>query len=410
MRYHEESAPWDDGEYFTGGTKPPKSHKTFVALLLIGVILLIGLSTLLGFSNLRLFQQLRQQKQETVCFAQPEAVSDSTLVQIDAVQETAGQTGFPAFAAQETGLSLQEIYVKCSPSVVSITTASRTGSASGTGVIFSQDGYIVTNYHVVEGGESYTVLLSDERSQGARLVGSDAASDLAVLQIDAGDLTPAQFGDSDYLRVGDSVVAIGDPLGVEYRGTMTNGIVSAINRNVNMDGRVMDMIQTNAALNSGNSGGPLINSLGQVIGINTVKIGAFADKAGVEGLGFAIPSATVLDVINQIVSQGYVSGRPYLGITGESLGLFYQRYYRLPSGLYINSVEEDSAAAQAGITQGDILISLDGSRVTSQNELDTLLYRYNAGDRVTIVIYRGGYTMQAEITLEEAGSSRQTEN
>ena len=105
-----------------------------------------------------------------------------------------------------------------------------------------------------------------------------------------------------------------------------------------------------------------------------------------------------------------MSGRPYLGITGESLGLFYQRYYRLPSGLYINSVEEDSAAAQAGITQGDILISLDGSRVTSQNELDTLLYRYNAGDRVTIVIYRGGYTMQAEITLEEAGSSRQTEN
>lgn len=410
MRYHEEPTPWDDGEYITGRTKPPKSHKTFVALLLIAVIILTGLSTLLGFSNLRLFQQLRQEKQETVCSAQPESVVTGSLVQIDAAQEVTGETGFPALASQETGLSLQEIYTKCSPSVVSVTTEARTGSASGTGVVFSQEGYIVTNYHVVEGGEYYTVLLSDGRSQSARLVGADAASDLAVLQIDAGDLTPAQFGDSDYLRVGDTVVAIGDPLGVEYRGTMTDGIVSAINRNVNMDGRTMNLIQTNAALNSGNSGGPLINTLGQVIGINTVKIGAFTDKAGVEGLGFAIPSDTVLDVINQIVSQGYVSGRPYLGISGESLGLFYQRYYRLPSGLYINAVAEGSAAAQAGIAQGDILISLDGNRITTQNELDTLLYRYNAGDQVTIVIYRGGYTMQADIVLEEAGTSLGTEN
>lgn len=188
---------------------------------------------------------------------------------------------------------------------------------------------------------------------------------------------------------------------------MTDGIVSAINRNVNVNGRTMNLIQTNAALNSGNSGGPLINSCGQVVGINTIKIGAFADSAGVEGLGFAIPSTTVRDIAEQIITQGYVSGRPWLGITGESISLFYQRYYRLPSGMYISSVASNSNAARAGIAEGDVLISVDGTKIYSQSDLETLLYHYSAGDTVTIVIYRGGYTMQADIELEEAGSANQ---
>ena len=329
MRYHEEPTPWDDGEYNTGYTTPPKSHRTFIALLLIAVIILIGLSTLLGVSNLRLFQQLNQQKAEpTICYSTAESVVDSEFVPIDVEQTANESTGFPALAEQEDTLTLREIYIKCSPSVVSITSESRSGNSSGSGVIFSEDGYVVTNYHVIENGESYTVLLADERSQPARLVGSDPASDLAVLQVNATDLTPAEFGDSDEVYVGDAVAAIGDPLGVEFRGTMTNGIVSAINRNVNVNGRTMNLIQTNAALNSGNSGGPLINSCGQVIGINTIKIGAFTDSAGVEGLGFAIPSAVVKDIVSQILNQGYVSGRPFLGITGERLSVFYQRYYR----------------------------------------------------------------------------------
>ena len=411
MRYREEPAPWDDGEYNTGRTKPPKSHRTFVALLLIAIIILTGVSTLLGFSNMRLFQQLNsQQKEQTICYGTAQEATAATvagnLVPIEAVQEVKASTaGFPALAQPQDGMSLQEIYVKCIPSVASITTQTRTGAATGTGVVFSTDGYIVTNYHVIEGGESYTVQLTDERVLPAILVGDDPTSDLAVLRVDADDLTSAEFGDSDMLRVGDAVVAIGDPLGVEYRGTMTDGIVSAINRNVNVNGRTMNLIQTNAALNSGNSGGPLISSCGQVIGINTVKIGAFADKAGVEGLGFAIPSTVVKDIVGQIISQGYVSGRPYLGITGESLSIFYQRYYRLPAGLYINEVAENSAAAKAGISQGDILISVDETRVYSQSDLDTLLYSYTAGDQVTAVIYRSGYTMQATVTLEEARST-----
>ena len=235
-------------------------------------------------------------------------------------------------------------------------------------------------------------------------MGSDPATDLAVLKIEADDLTGATFGDSDVLQVGDSVAAIGDPLGIEYRGTMTNGIISAINRNMSIDGRLMNLIQTNAALNSGNSGGPLINSHGQVIGINTVKIGAFTDKAGVEGIGFAIPSATVTDIVNQIIEMGYVSGRPSIGFSGESISLFYQRFYRLPSGMYITDITPGSNAEQVGLQEGDILISVDGTKVYDQSDLDTLLYGYAAGDTVTIITYRGGYTMQASLTLEEAGS------
>ena len=408
MRYHEEPAPWDDGEYNTGRTKPPKSHRGIVALLLIAVILLIGLSTMLGFSSLRLFQQLNEQRTEkTICFGTAETPTEaSSLVPINAVQDSAAASaGFPALAQAEEGLSLQEIYAKCIPSVASIITKTYSGTATGTGVIYSESGYIVTNYHVIEGGESYTVQLTDDRVLSATLVGDDPTSDLAVLQVNATGLTSAVFGNSDALQVGDAVVAIGDPLGVEYRGTMTDGIVSAINRNVNLDGRTMNLIQTNAALNSGNSGGPLINSLGQVIGINTVKIGAFTDKAGVEGLGFAIPSTVVKDIVDQIISQGYVSGRPYLGITGENLSIFYQRYYRLPNGMYISAVAEGSNAAAAGIAPGDILLSIDDTRVYTQSDLDTLLYGYTAGDEVTIVIYRGGYTMQATITLEEAKST-----
>ena len=416
MSRYDYPAPWDDGEYVTGRTQPPKSHSGIIALLLIVVILLTGTITLLGFLNIRMFQQINQQgdtQDVNICFDSG-AAAETTAVSGGLMQIDAGQTALspevvlPPLAPEAPGLTLQEIYVRCIPSVVSITSEYRGGSSTGTGVILTGDGYIVTNHHVIENGERITIRLTDDRVCAAWLVGDDKASDLAVLKIDVGELTCAEFGDSDLLRVGDSVVAIGDPLGVEYRGTMTDGIVSAINRNVNVNGRSMNLIQTNAALNSGNSGGPLINSCGQVIGINTIKIGAFADSAGVEGLGFAIPSTTVKDIVEQIIQQGYVSGRPWLGITGESISLFYQRYYRLPSGMYITEVNPNSNAARAGLEMGDILISVDGTKVYSQNDLDTLLYHYSAGDTVTIVIYRGGYTMQADIVLEEAGTAGAT--
>ena len=197
------------------------------------------------------------------------------------------------------------------------------------------------------------------------------------------------------------MVAIGDPLGVKFRGTYTDGIVSAINRDVDVNGHTMTLIQTNAALNSGNSGGPLINCYGQVVGINTMKIGTFTNSSGVEGIGFAIPSTTVKDIVEQLITQGYVSGRPTLGITGESLSIFYQHYYRLPSGLYITHVERGSDSYEKGVTQGDILISLNDTKITTMNELKTILYGLEVGDNLTAVIYRGGQQYSVGLTLTE---------
>ena len=255
---------------------------------------------------------------------------------------------------------------------------------------------------MVENARSVTVQLTDERTFPASLVGADAVSDLAVLRIEAEGLTAAQFGDSSAMRVGDSVVAIGDPLGVEFRGSMTDGIVSAINRDVSAEGRTLTLIQTNAALNSGNSGGPLINCYGQVIGINTMKISTFVDEAGVEGLGFAIPSATVKEIVEQLMSQGYVSGRPTLGLAGEGVSSFYQYYYRMPSGLYISEVDASSDAALAGIEPGDILISVDGTRISSQDDLNTVLYGCEVGDTVQVIIYRSGRQYSVTLTLTES--------
>ena len=255
---------------------------------------------------------------------------------------------------------------------------------------------------MVETATSIEVLLTDGRILPARLVGMDSVSDLAVLDVQATDLTAAEFGDSGSVRVGDAVVAIGDPLGIELRGTMTDGIVSAINRDITTGGRTMTLIQTNAALNSGNSGGPLLNCYGQVIGINTMKIGDYMNASGVEGLGFAIPSTTVKEVVDQLVSQGYVSGRPALGITGQELSSFDMLYYRLPQGIYITAVEQTSDAAAKGIAPGDVLLEFNGTRITSSDTLLNALYSCQAGDTVSVVVYRSGSQYTVDVILGEA--------
>ena len=398
---------WDDGVYGTGSTQPPKSHRAVIALLLVTVIFLGGITTAMSILNIRLFRELhRKEDALTVAYAVQEQATEAPETQPPETQaaEPARRATMDiqrGAARTEGALSLQEIYEKNIPSVVSITSQTASGTSAGTGVIVSDAGYLVTNYHVVRRAQSIDVKLTDERELTASLVGEDPVSDLAVLYIAAEGLTPAQFGDSDTLRVGDSVVAIGDPLGVELRGTMTDGIVSAISRDVQVDGRTMNLIQTNAALNSGNSGGPLINSMGQVIGINTMKIGAFADSSGVEGLGFAIPSATVQEIVNQLLTQGYVSGRPWLGIEGESFSTFYQRFYRIPRGVYITSVQSGSPAGTAGLQSGDIIVSVDGTAVSDMEDLDSMLYAHIPGDTMTLTIYRSGRQGDVTVTLTE---------
>lgn len=407
---------WDDQYYGTGPTQPPKERGGLMALMLILVIFLFGIITVLGVLNIRLFQELKLKKQETelsISFTTeatlpPEteipAIPEEASVVQDAQQSTLQLQQTPQSRDNvpvEGGLSLQEIYAQNINSVVSISCTGYGGGSTGTGVILTQDGYIVTNAHVVDNAGSISVQLTDDRTLSAVLIGSDEISDLAVLQVDAKDLVPAQFGDSAQLRVGDTVAAIGDPLGVKFRGTYTDGIVSAINRDVDMDGRTMTLIQTNAALNSGNSGGPLINCYGQVIGINTMKIGAFTDSAGVEGIGFAIPSATVKDIVDQLITQGYVSGRPTLGIEGEALSSFYQHYYRMPAGLYITHVDPGSDAYQKGIQDGDMLLNVDNHRITTMDELKSVLFDREVGETVEVIIYRSGERYRLVLTLGE---------
>lgn len=389
--------------YETGSTTPPKSHGGAFAVILILAMLFIGIYGIRHKLDSRKPETLSEQPliaiDETAPRFTPAAETEPPKQPEESFRMELGQSGQSVpNIPQEGGLSLQEIYVKAIDSVASITC----DSGSGSGVVLSEDGYVATNYHVVDGAKKVAVVLSDNETYPAVVVGVDSVTDLAVLKIEAENLIPAEFGDSDALRVGDAVAAIGDPLGISLRGTMTDGIVSAINRNVETGGRNMTLIQTNAALNSGNSGGPLLNCYGQVIGINTMKMQGNLYSATVEGLGFAIPSTTVQEIVNQLIQQGYVSGRPTLQFTGEAVTLFYQRYYRLPAGIYIDDMPDSSPLAKAGLEVGDIILSVDGESVRDLDNLASILYNYEAGDTVSLRFYRRSMAYTVDVVLAEA--------
>ena len=330
-------------------------------------------------------------------------VGSGTKLNIVSSQESSDTT----FSDEEGALCLQDIYSSVIDSVVSISSMTSSGTSSGTGIIMSQDGYVITNHHVITGALVISVLTNDNQEFEAALVGSDEMSDLAVLKIDARGLKAAEFGDSSKLRVGDSVVAIGDPLGVQLRGTMTNGIISAINRDLTVGDRTMTLIQTNAALNNGNSGGPLINCYGQVIGINTVKMSSYyTATASVEGLGFAIPIFVAKPIIDELIENGYVAGRPAIGISGDSLPSYYRTYYRLPDGVYVTSVNEGSDAKAKGIREGDIVTAINGEKICSIDELNTVKNQYAAGDEVTLTIYRSGTYYEVTVTLVDQATGK----
>ena len=295
-------------------------------------------------------------------------------------------------------LRIQDIYARVNPCTVTIATALADGSAMvGTGVIFSHDGYILTNAHVVTGGtQCFVVLDNGVAFDSAQLVGYDTAQDLAVIKINALGLPVAEFGDSDALTVGDTVYAIGNPLGVELRGTLTDGIVSAINRDVTVDGVKMTLIQTNAALNNGNSGGPLINIYGQVVGINAMKMGS-SSTVSVEGLGFAIPISSTAWMVDDLIEYGEVRGEPMIGVTVENAAL--------PTGeaaVRVHEVVPDGAAAKAGLQEGDFIVAADGEPLETTNDLLRVRRRYRAGDTLTMEIDRGGERFTAAVVLEEA--------
>jgi serine protease Do len=286
-------------------------------------------------------------------------------------------------------------------------------TATGSGIVMSSNGYIITNAHVIYDTESeysmgkatsVSVVMGEDHDQEykAEIVGYDLQTDLAVLKIDAEGLTPAEFGNSDDLQVGELVVAIGNPLGFELYGTTTCGIVSAKNREVQLDDRTMTLIQTDAAINSGNSGGMLLNAYGQVIGINSMKMGSSYSSASVEGLGFAIPISDAKEIITSLINNGYVTGRPQLGITGVTVTESDAERFNLPQGVYVYGVSEGSAAAQAGLQQGDIITAIDGVEITTMEELNEQKNQHKAGETGTLRVNRSGETRDVQMTLQEA--------
>lgn len=303
-------------------------------------------------------------------------------------------------------LTAQEIYARVNPSVVTvIAQLGENGASVGTGVIFTEDGYILTNYHVLEGGTDCTVALSTGHSYEAFYVAGDAENDLAVLKADLTGLPAAQFGDSEDLAVGDPVYAIGNPLGYELRGTLTDGIVSAINRDVWVDGRTMNLIQTNAALNTGNSGGPLINAYGQVVGINTIKM--TSSYSNVEGLGFAIPSATIRSLVNDLLAYGEAQPEPVLGVTVLSLGTQLEENLW---GIEVQGVTPGSAAALAGIRPGDYVVSCGRVEVTSSQDLLRARRQYRVGDEMPLTIWRDGELLDVTLELSESTQAAASES
>ena len=296
-------------------------------------------------------------------------------------------------------LSFQEIYAKVSPAVVGITAYLDGMEYSwGTGIVFTADGYVITNTHILQGCTGANVVFPDGGEYEARLVGADEASDIAVLYIDGENLPYAEFGQSDSLRVGDEAIAIGNPLGEAYAGTMTNGIISAINRNIVYNGHSMTLLQTNAALNEGNSGGPLISAGGQVIGITNMKIMS-SYTSTVEGIGFAIPSAVVKQIADQLIENGIVLGEPTIGIVAGSVSQEAMELYGLPDGVYVSQVNEGSDALEKGLQVGDVIIAVNGQWVNTVAQVNLIKEGLEVGDTITLTVYRDGETFDLEVAL-----------
>lgn len=301
-------------------------------------------------------------------------------------------------AASGKILSTPQIVEKMLPSVVGITTAAYNGESGGSGIIMTEDGYIITNQHVIEGAQYITVTLSDGSEYPATVKGEDATTDLAVIKIDKSDLTPAHFGNSDELVQGETAIVVGNPLGLEFAGSATQGIISALGREVTIDGKTMTFIQTDASINPGNSGGPLVDSYGNVIGVTSAKI----SSTYTEGLGFAIPINDVVPVVEELINYGYVTGRPLIGISGENVTAQISAYYNLPQGFFVAYIDPESGAADSGILPGDIITAINGQTITNLTELNNYRDQYKAGDTVTLTVYRDGRSIDYKVVLGEA--------
>ncbi len=312
-----------------------------------------------------------------------------------------------------TPMSLSEIYAAYADSCVCISVQGMTQqgwyqqptSGAGSGFIISEDGYIVTNYHVIDGATAIKVTLNNGDSYDAKLVGGEELNDVAVLKVDGvSGLKPVVLGDSTDLVVGETVCTIGNALGT-LSFSQTSGFVSSTGRSITMsDGTVMNnMIQTDCTINSGNSGGPLFDSYGRVVGITSAKLSnnGQSSQATIEGIGFAIPINDVIGIVTDYMQYGYVTGRPSFGMQGDTVPEQWQEGFGWPAGVYITEVDEGSCAEKAGLRKGDVITKLDDTEITSRNELVSAKNRYRAGDTVTVEVYRSGERLTLQLTFDE---------
>ena len=370
---------------------PRRRHRVAWALLMaVAVVLSIGVYSLdLGRFSLEI--------------GDPFAPAVSELeqeIQMELPTIEGGETRLQLAQTHGEALTAKEVYRKVNPAVVTVTgDLGNNKIAVGTGVLFTEDGFFITNAHVIDRISACTILTSNGKSYDAHLVGYDEERDLAVLKaIGATDLPVAEFGDSNAVEVGDKVYAIGNPLGLELRGTLTDGIISALDRDVHVDGHTLELIQTNAAINVGNSGGPLINEYGQVIGINTIKMSAGIGEVVIEGLGFAIPSHSVKRQANQILEFGKTLPDSSIGILVAPLA---ENNYQL-QGLLIHSVTPGSCAETAGLRMGDVILEAEGVRTLQNSDLLDVRRELNPGDEMKLKILRGNEEIEVVLILDEA--------
>ena len=318
---------------------------------------------------------------------------------IDSIDTNTGVSVSGSPAATGDGLTPAQVYAKNVDSVVMIYNKMPGGTSTGSGFVLSEDGYVVTNHHVVEGDGKLSITLTDGREFAATLVGSDDTNDVALLKVEATGLQAVTLGSSSALIVGDQVVAIGNPLG-ELTSTLTVGYISAKERDVNTEGFAINMLQTDAAINSGNSGGPLFNMKGEVIGITTAKYSGTSNSgASIEGVGFAIPIDDVTGLLSDLATYGYITGA-YLGVMVSDMDPAAANYYGLPTGAYVQEATEGFAAAKAGLQAKDIIVELGGIKISTVNDLTRALRNFKAGDVTTIIVFRSGREVKLSITLD----------
>ncbi len=412
---------YNNQTYYKEVIVQPKRKKggrfiTYLALILVTSLatsITVGGTMYLNFSK-QLDSQVGALKQASALSTASD--SSSAAAKLSTTTDTIKATNL--FNTSSGDLTVAQIAKKVGPSIVGVKMSvkntrqsafygsrSSTSDSEGSGIIFTEDGYIITNYHVVQYADpkigasstTLTVYLPDKREATAKFIGGDSENDLAVIKIDLADLPVAELGDSSGVEVGDPAVAIGNPLGMEFAGSVTYGVISALNRQLSTGDNSMSLIQTDAAINPGNSGGALVNKKGQVIGINSAKISV----EGVEGLGFAIPMNTAKPIIDQLKTYGYVKGKPLIGITAQEVTENISRMYDLPVGVYISEVTAGGSAEAAGMKKGDVLVELDGTKIKGMSDLDAVKKKHKAGDTVSAVVSRNGKQVSLQITFSE---------